>query len=159
VLVAGDLHGPTLVPIVGVLVGEIAWAAGSLYARPPRLPQSIRLRAGMPMMAGGLLLLAASLAVGETSQLRPDGIPPIAIGALAYLIVFASIVAFSAYAWLMNVAPAARVSTHAYVNPLIAVAVGSGIAGEPMTPSLLVGGAVIAAGVAMVLVSPAGSSS
>jgi drug/metabolite transporter (DMT)-like permease len=156
VLVAGDLRiRAALLPIGGVLVGEIAWAAGALYGRPPRLPQSIRLRAGMPMAAGGVLLLAISSIIGEPSRLH--AVSPTSIAALAYLIIFASIVAFSAYAWLLSVAPVGRVSTHAYVNPLIAVAVGSGVAGEPISASLLVGSAVIATGVAMVLVSPAGS--
>jgi drug/metabolite transporter (DMT)-like permease len=158
VLVGRDLHGGALVPIVGVLIGEVAWAAGALYARPPRLPESIRLRAGMPMVAGGVLLLAASTLSGEMARLNAHAISPLSIAALIYLIVFASIVAFSAYAWLMTVAPPARVSTHAYVNPLIAVAVGSGVAGEPVSASLVVGSAVIATGVAMVLVSPAPSS-
>jgi drug/metabolite transporter (DMT)-like permease len=158
VLVARDLRGAAAVPIVGVLIGEIAWAAGTLYARPPRLPPSIRLRAGMPMIAGGVLLLAASALAGEPATLRLRAVEPTSIAALAYLIVFASLVAFSAYSWLLNVAPVARVSTHTYVNPLIAVAVGSGLAGEPLTASLVLGSVVIAGGVAMVLVSPARSS-
>jgi len=154
VLVAGDLRvGAAAGPILAILAGEIAWAAGALYARPPRLPRSLGLRAGMPMVAGGLLLLLASFAIREPARLQAAAVSPASIAALVYLIVFASIVAFSAYAWLLNVAPVSRVGTHAYVNPVVAVAVGSGLAGEPLTASLVVGGAVIAVGVAVVLIS------
>jgi drug/metabolite transporter (DMT)-like permease len=154
-LVVGDLrNGMAFFPMAAVLIGEIAWAAGSLYGRPPRLPATLGLRAGMPMVAGGVLLLAGSWLLGEPAHFHPHAVSAVSVMALVYLIVFASLVAFSAYAWLLNVAPVSRVSTHAYVNPLVAVAVGSGVAGEPITTSLVCGGAVIAVGVAMVLVSP-----
>ena len=153
VLVAGDLRVGAAAPIVAILAGEVAWAAGALYARPPRLPRTLGLRAGMPMVAGGVLLLAASWAMREPARLDVTSVPPAAVAALVYLIVFASIVAFSAYAWLLSVAPVSRVGTHAYVNPLVAVAVGSGFAGEPLSASLVVGGAVIAIGVAVVMTS------
>jgi len=71
--------------------------------------------------------------------------------ALAYLIVFGSLVGFTAYSWLLRVAPAARVGTHAYINPLVAVALGWGMAGEPVTAATGVAAAAIAASVAMVL--------
>jgi drug/metabolite transporter (DMT)-like permease len=152
VLVAGDLGiGTALLPMVAILAGEIAWAAGTLYARPPRLPQSLALRAGMPMLSGGLVLLAASWLAGEQRGFDVRAVSASSIAALVYLIVFASIVTYSAYAWLLNVAPVSRVSTHAYVNPLVAVAVGTGIAGEPVTASLMFGGSIIAVGVATIL--------
>jgi drug/metabolite transporter (DMT)-like permease len=158
VLVGGDLRvGAAVAPMAAILAGEAAWAAGSLYGRPPRLPGSLALRAGMPMVSGGVLLLAASWAIREPAGFTLASVSPASAAALVYLIVFASIVAFSAYAWLLNVAPISRVGTHAYVNPVIAVAVGSGVAGEPLTASIVVGAAVIAVGVAVVLVSPAAS--
>ena len=152
-LVGADLRlgMATALPIVAVLVGEIAWAAGTLYGRPPRLPETLGLRAGMPMVAGGLLLLAASWLTRELERFDPHAVSLSSVAALVYLIVFASIVAFSAYAWLMGVVPVSRVGTHAYVNPLVAVAVGSSLGGEPLTASLVYGSAVIAVGVAMVL--------
>ena len=73
------------------------------------------------------------------------------IGALVYLVVFGSLVAFSAYSWLLRVAPPARVATHAYVNPLVAIALGSMLAGEPLTASMVAAGLVIASGVAIAL--------
>jgi drug/metabolite transporter (DMT)-like permease len=152
VLVAGGAVGEVNPTAAGVLiVGTLAWAAGSLYARPPRLPQSATLGAGMPLLLGGLMLLAVSIATRELSRYDVRTISHASLWALAYLIVFGSVVAFSAYEWLLRIAPASRVGTHAYVNPLVAVALGWGIGGEPITAATGVAALVIAAGVAMVL--------
>jgi len=136
------------------VLGEIAWAAGSLYAQPPRLPHSLALRAGLPLATGGVLLLTASWIAREFQHFDPHAVSARSVTALAYLILFGSIVAFSAYAWLMRVEPASRVATHAYVNPVIAVALGSMAGGEPFTPAIGVASAVIAGGVALVLGAP-----
>ena len=151
----GVASSTTMVPALAIVLGEIAWAAGSLYAQPPRLPQSLALRAGLPLVAGGLLLLTASWIAREFQHFDPHAVSARSLTALAYLILFGSIVAFSAYAWLMRVEPASRVATHAYVNPVIAVALGSMAGGEPFTPAIGVASAVIAGGVALVLGAPA----
>ena len=136
----------------GVLIaGTLTWAAGSLYSRPPRLPSSVALGAGMPLVLGGVMLLAASVAVGEPARGAARDITRASLWALAYLIVFGSLVAFTAYSWLLRVAPASRVGTYAYVNPLVAVALGWGVAGEPVTAATGVAAAAIAASVALVL--------
>jgi drug/metabolite transporter (DMT)-like permease len=150
-LVAHGLTVPSAAaPIVIIILGELAWAAGSVYAQP-RLPRSLLLNAGMPLSAGGVLLLLLSWSMREWSRFDPRAMSGASLMALGYLIVFGSIVAFSAYAFLLRVAPASRVGTHAYVNPLIAVALGAGLAGEPFTVSLGIAAVVIAAGVALVL--------
>jgi drug/metabolite transporter (DMT)-like permease len=136
----------------GVLVvGTLAWAAGSLYARPPRLPRSATLGAGMPLLLGGLMLLAVSVATRELTHYDLRIVSHASLWALAYLIVFGSVIAFSAYEWLLRVAPASRVSTHAYVNPLIAVGLGWSVAGEPITATTGAAALVIAASVALVV--------
>jgi len=140
-----------LIPAAVVILGEVAWAAGALYAR--RLPQTLALNAGMPLLTGGVFLIAASYAAREFRQFDPHAVSVVSAAALVYLIVFGSIVAFSAYAWLMQVAPAARVGTHAYVNPLIAVVLGCTVAGEPFTAAIAAASLVIAVGVALVLAS------
>jgi drug/metabolite transporter (DMT)-like permease len=140
------------VPAALVLVaGTITWAAGSLYARPPRLPASVALGAGMPLAAGGLMLLAASFVSGEAARYDIHRASHAALWALAYLIVFGSLIAFSAYAWLLRVAPASRVGTYAYVNPLVAVALGWSVAGEPVNAATGAAALMIAASVAMVM--------
>jgi drug/metabolite transporter (DMT)-like permease len=150
-----DASTAALVPALAIVLGEIAWAAGSLYAQPPRLPPPLALRAGLPLVSGGVLLLAASWIAREFQHFDPHAVSTRSLTALAYLILFGSIVAFSAYAWLMRVEPASRVATHAYVNPVIAVALGSMAGGEPFTPAIGVASAVIAGGVALVLGAPA----
>jgi len=150
-LVAHGLTVPSAAtPIVLIILGELAWATASVYAQP-RLPKSLLLNAGMPLTAGGVLLLMLSWSMREWPRFDPRAVSAASFMALAYLTVFGSIVAFSAYAFLLRVAPASRVSTHAYVNPLIAVALGAGLAGEPFTASIGIAAAVIAAGVALVL--------
>lgn len=114
-----------LAPAAAVVIGELAWSAGALYSRP-RLPAPLTLNAGLPLTTGGLWLIVAAWIGREFRGFEPRSVSAISLVALAYLIVFGSIVAFSAYQWLLRVAPASRVGTHAYVNPLIAVALGVG---------------------------------
>jgi drug/metabolite transporter (DMT)-like permease len=150
-LVAGGLTSRSAAwPMAVIIIGELAWATGSVVSQP-RLPKSLLLNAGMPLAAGGALLLLFSLAIGEARHVDPHAVSIASLLALAYLVVFGSIVAFSAYMFLLSVAPASRVGTHAYVNPLIAVALGAGVAGERLTLSIGIAAVVIAAGVALVL--------
>jgi drug/metabolite transporter (DMT)-like permease len=152
VLVGGRSSAPLgFGPTAAILFGTIAWSAGSLYARPPRMPRSLALSAGMSLTAGGILLLIVSWGARELTGFNVRHVSAASIGALAYLVVFGSLVAFSAYSWLLRVASPARVATHAYVNPLVAIALGSTLAGEPLTTTVVVAGLVIAAGVAIAL--------
>jgi drug/metabolite transporter (DMT)-like permease len=151
VLVSDSLSVPaSIAPMIAIVVGELAWAVGSVYLQP-RLPQSITLNAGMPLVCGGALLLLSSALVGEMRVLDLRAVTASSLAALGYLTLFGSIVAFSAYVFLLRRAPASRVSTHAYVNPLIAVSLGVMLAGEPVTTSIVTASVVIAAGVALVL--------
>jgi drug/metabolite transporter (DMT)-like permease len=140
-----------LLPVAVIAAGEGAWALGSLYARPPRLPKSVALNAGMPLLSGGVLLIAASWAGRELQTFHLRDVSTASLAAVGYLVIFGSIVAFSAYAWLMQVSPAWRVGTHAYVNPLIAVALGVAVGGEPLTAALVASAIVIAGSVALIL--------
>ncbi len=142
-----------LAPMLAVMLGTIAWAAGSLYARPPRVPASFPLAAGMPLAVGGILLLALSWITHEFGRVHAGSVSPTSVAALVYLVVFGSIVAFSAYAWLLRVSPPWRVGTYAYVNPLIAVGLGAALAGERITSTIVIAALVIASSVAMVLTS------
>ncbi len=151
VLVSDSLSVPASVaPMLAIVVGELAWAVGSVYLQP-RLPQPITLNAGMPLVSGGALLLMSSALVGELRVLDLRAVTSTSLSALGYLTLFGSIIAFSAYVFLLRRAPASRVSTHAYVNPLIAVSLGVMLAGEPITASIVTASVVIAAGVALVL--------
>jgi drug/metabolite transporter (DMT)-like permease len=150
-LVADSLSAPaSVLPMAAIIVGELAWAAGSVYLQP-RLPRSLPLNAGMPLTTGGVLLLLGSASIGELRGFNVQNVTLSSWLALAYLILFGSILAFSAYMFLLRRAPASRVSTHAYVNPLIAVALGAVAVNEPINASIVMASLVIASGVALVL--------
>jgi drug/metabolite transporter (DMT)-like permease len=126
-----------------VMVAEISWAAGSVYAQRAPLPRSAALGTGLEMLAGGLVLFAAGSLLGEIGRTDIETFSLRSLAALAYLIVFGSIAAFSAYTWLLANAPVSTVGTYAYVNPIVAVALGAVILSEPITPRTLIASAII----------------
>jgi drug/metabolite transporter (DMT)-like permease len=143
----------TSIDMAGAVVlvgGAFSWAIGSLYALHADLPRSLPLASGMEMLAGGVLLTLTGLAGGELGAFRVDAISARSVLAFAYLVVFGSIVAFSAFRYLVDVAPPSRVSTYAYVNPVVAVVLGWLLAGESISARTLAGAAVIVGAVAMV---------
>jgi drug/metabolite transporter (DMT)-like permease len=160
-LVAGAVGvGILVVPLAGVaaldLVGiglvagaAICWSLGSIYARRAPLPRSPFQGAGLEMVAGGTVMLGVGLLRGELSAVDPATFSSASLLAVAYLIVFGSVVAFTAYIWVLHHASISVVSTYAYVNPVVAVALGAIVLSEPMTPrtwlaSLIIIGAVVA---------------
>jgi drug/metabolite transporter (DMT)-like permease len=137
---------------IGILVvATVCWAAGSLYARRGPLPSNQLLGTGMEQIAGGVSLLLGATLVGEVGQFDPGAITTGSLLGLAFLIVFGSLAAFTAYVWLLNHVAVTTVATYAYVNPVVAVALGVAFRGETMTPrTLLAAGLIIGAVVAMV---------
>ena len=130
--------------------GCLTWSIGSVYSRHAPLPASPQLATAMEMVAGGALLLVASLARGEWQQLDAQAISLRSLAALAYLVVFGSLVALTAYVWLLRQTTPARVSTYAYVNPVVAMLLGWALAGEPLTARTLLAAAVIVGGVVLI---------
>lgn len=128
-----------------------SWALGTLYSRGAALPDSVPLATSMAMLTGGSLLLAASALSGEMARVRWAAFTPTAIGALAYLVFAGSLLGFSTYMWLLRVAPASRVATYAYVNPVIALFLGWWLGGEALATSTLVAVAVSLFGVFLVV--------
>jgi len=127
-----------------LLAGGVSWAAGSIYSRHAQTPASPRLWVGMQMLWGGLFLLVAGTLAGEWGRLDLTAVSLRSALALVYLILFGAIVAYSAYIWLLQVSTPARVSTYAYVNPVVALLLGWWLAAEPLTPrSLLAAGVII----------------
>ena len=142
----GNLNALGVIIVVGA---AFSWACGSLYARNSELPSSGALATGMETLFGGIALLAVGALIGEVSRADPANFSLESLLALGYLIVFGSILAFSAYTWLLAHAPVTVVGTYAYVNPIVAVGLGALINNEPITPrtiiaSLLIIGAVVA---------------
>lgn len=136
---------------VVLLMATFCWATGSLYAHKAPLPKSLFLGIAMEMIAGGACCWIAGLGIGESAALNLDLITLKSVLSLAYLIVFGSLAGFSAYVWLLKVSTPARVSTYAFVNPVIAVLLGWLFAGEAVTPRVLLAGAVIVAAVSLIL--------
>lgn len=141
-------EGAEPIGALAVGVGAFAWAAGSLWSTRSSLPKDTLLAAAMGMLAGGVLLLIVSALGGEFNDAR---FTPEALGATAYMVVIGSLVGFSAYVWLLKVAPASTVSTYAFVNPVIAVALGWAFNDETITGRTLVAGAAIVVGVALMV--------
>jgi drug/metabolite transporter (DMT)-like permease len=137
---------------IGILVlATVCWASGSLYARRGPLPGNHLLGTGMEQLAGGLLLLAVGTALGEVGRFDPAAVTSASLLGLAFLIVFGSLAAFTAYVWLLNHVAVTTVATYAYVNPVVAVALGVAFNGETLTRrSLLAAALIIGAVVAMV---------
>jgi drug/metabolite transporter (DMT)-like permease len=133
------------------LGGSISWAAASLYSRQARLPARTHLSTAMQMLAGGAWMIAAGVLTGELAGLDPRSFSAASLAALAYLVVAGSLLAFSAYAWLLRAAPTSLVSTYAYVNPVVAVLLGWAFAAEPITPRMVLAGGIILAAVAAIV--------
>jgi drug/metabolite transporter (DMT)-like permease len=151
-LIRSDPQTLPLLPCLAILAGGVAWSLGAVLTRSMPRPQSVPLAAGAQMMLGGAVLLALSLATGELHS-----IPHVSLRAglaLLYLIVGGSWVGFTAYVWLLARMPATRVASHAYVNPLIAVALGYLVAGEELTLRMLVASCVVVASVFLILTEP-----
>ena len=143
-----------LIGVAAVALGSFSWAAGSIYSRYAALPRSPVLATGMEMLAGSAGLAVFALLHGETAHLGNTHVSLLSIAGWLYLIVFGSIVAFTAYVWLLRVSTPARVSTYAYVNPVVAVLLGFALAGEPLTLRMIVAAAVIVSGVALITLAP-----
>ena len=158
ILIGPDqLAGAGRVDIVGaaaVLLATISWAVGSLHSRHATLPPSPFMATAAEMLTGGAGLLAVSVLTGELIDFNPAGIPREALAAIAYLVVFGSFVALSAYVWLLRVQPTERVATYAYVNPVVAVLLGAVVLGEPLTPRVIVASAIIVASVGLIVSMP-----
>lgn len=137
---------------VGLVVGAaISWALGSMIARHAPLPRSGLMATGMEMLAGGVALVLAGALLGEIGRTNVDAFSTRSLAAVVYLVIFGSIVAFTAYTWLLANVSVSVVGTYAYVNPIVAVALGALFLSEPITARTVVATLiVIAAVIAMV---------
>jgi drug/metabolite transporter (DMT)-like permease len=146
-------EGRESVSVFGVLVmlgAALAFAAGSLYATWAQLPESVLLATAMQFLTGGAMLLAAAVLTGDLGRFDSSVVSLRSMFSMAYLVVVPGIVAFSAYAWLLRVSTPARVSTYAYVNPVVALFAGWLLGGEDLTRRTVVAAAVIVGGVVLI---------
>jgi drug/metabolite transporter (DMT)-like permease len=126
-----------------LLIAPLAWSVGSIYTRhAPQSPVSL-LNIAMQMLAGGAAMLVVGAVRGELQGFHFAQISTASAWAFVYLTIFGSLIAFTAYAWLLQVSTPAKVSTYAYVNPLIAIVIGGLFLHEKLPSSILVAGALI----------------
>jgi drug/metabolite transporter (DMT)-like permease len=138
--------------LAAILFSPISWSSGSLFAsHRASLPTHPLVATGAQMLTGGLVLLAMSLVSGELVGFRIEGVSTDSLIATLYLTVIGSLLAFTAYGWLLRVAPLPLIATYAYVNPVVAVILGAIVLSEPIEPRTLIAGAVIVVGVAVIV--------
>ena len=141
----------TVLGLLACVGAALMWASGSFASPRLSLPRDPLSSVGWQMLLGGLAIVAVGLAIGEGGDVDVDAFSARSLLALAYLIVFGSWVAYTAYAWLLQNAPISKVSTYAYVNPVVAIFLGWLILDEVVTSTTLVGAAIIVASVALVV--------
>ncbi|MBF9219635.1 EamA family transporter [Hymenobacter ruricola] len=143
--------GHTALGVGAVLLASLVWAVGSLYAKNHRPAPSPFLSGGMQMLCGGVAMLVVGLAKGEAAGFALAQVTAKSWWAYAYLVTFGSIVAFTAYIWLLRAVEPALAGTYAFVNPVVAVLLGWAFAGEVLNPQMLGGAALIVLAVVLVV--------
>jgi drug/metabolite transporter (DMT)-like permease len=147
----GGRGGIAPIGVAALLVSSASWGVGTLYYAGDRKPASHLYAAGLPLLGGGALLLPASALFGELGRFDPAAVPLKAVLALAYLIVFGSVVTFTAYGWLVEREGPSRAMSFTYVNPLVAVLLGALILHEPLTWRIAAAAAAIIAAVVLIV--------
>lgn len=143
-------HRLVAVGLAAVLAGSVAWAVGVCVSPRLKLPDEPVARAALPVICGGILLLILAAVSGETGALHWSRVSRRSIAGLAYLIVFGSIVAFTAYMWLLQRTAPTLVATHTYVNPVVAILLGWLLASEPLTARLMVAATIILGAIVLI---------
>jgi drug/metabolite transporter (DMT)-like permease len=146
-----DFKNANLLGPLGILLAASSWASGAIYARVAKLPRSPMITSGLQLMFGGSLLVFVSPLLGEWSGFNISQVALRSWLGLGYLIVFGSILAFSSYTWLLTVTSATRISTHTFVNPVVALFVGWTLGGEALTWGMLIATLLIGISVYLIL--------
>jgi drug/metabolite transporter (DMT)-like permease len=141
----------TMAGLLACVGGAFMWAIGSFASPRISLPRDPLASVAWQSLLGGLIVFAAGTVSGELPDVHFAEFSGRSIFGLAYLITFGSLLAFTSYAWLLQNAPISKVSTYAYVNPVVAIALGWLILNEPITATTLIGAGIIVASVALVV--------
>ena len=141
-------------PAIGIailLATTFVWSAGSLYSRVAKHAASPFLTAAQQMICGGVLLLIAGIVTGELPHFHPRSISMLSLGSFIYLVLIGAVVGYTAYIWLFRHCDPAKVATYAYVNPIVAVLLGTCFAGETVTARMFVAAVLIIGSVALII--------
>ncbi|MBI3405038.1 MAG: EamA family transporter [Acidobacteria bacterium] len=136
-----------------LVIAALSWTVGSVYSRSVAQAKSLVLNTAMQMLGGGILILLVGALAGEWKHFQIQNISLLSAISLGYLIVFGSIVGYTCYNYLLRVTTISRVSTYAYVNPMVAVFLGWAVAGEKLTPRMGLAAAIIVVAVMLVVSS------
>src|SRR5881227_3230439 len=147
---SNDAHGPAIGMSI-LLVSSFLWSAGSLYSRAAKHAASPFLTAAQQMICGGVLLLLAGVVTGELPRFHPSSVSMLSLGSFVYLVIIGAVVGYTAYIWLLRHCDPAKVATYAYVNPIVAVLLGTLFAGETVSGRTLIAAALIIASVAVII--------
>jgi drug/metabolite transporter (DMT)-like permease len=134
-----------------MVLAAASWAAGSFYSGRLPLPADAVLATALEMVIAGPLMVVAGLALGEAGELDGAAVTARSAAAFLYLVLAGSLLAFTAYVWLLRSAPISLVATYAYVNPVVAILLGWLILSEEITPAMLAGAGIVVASVALVV--------
>jgi len=137
-----------------LVLASLAWASGSIYSRHHPIPHSPMLGVAMQSLAGGLGLWLVALLTGEVREFHPASVAMRSWLAVLYLIIFGSALGFSAYVYILKHSTPSRVATYAFVNPAVALFLGWGLGGEPLTLRTLLASGIILAAVLLVITAP-----
>lgn len=137
--------------IILIIVASFSWALGSILSTRLTMPKDLLVSSAYQMMGGGIVLVLGGLVRGEADGFDASAWSGASIAGFIYLVTIGSLVGFTAYAWLLQNAPITKVSTYAYVNPVVAILLGWAIVDEEITATTLIGAAVIVASVAVIV--------
>ena len=154
-LAPGSGPGPSAVGIGAILLGSFSWAAGSIYSRGAEMPKAPLLGIGLEMLNAGVMLMVISLALGEVDRLDVAAVSTRSFLAYLYLVFIGALVGYTAYIYLLGHTTAAKVSTYAYVNPVVAVFLGWLLLNEEVSVRTLAGAAIIVVAVALITLARA----
>jgi drug/metabolite transporter (DMT)-like permease len=146
IVLGRDAHGHRVLNPAAALVllaAPVAWSIGSIFSRHARQTETALLNVAMQMISGGALMLGASFAFGEIRGFQIAEVTRASWMAFGYLTIAGSLIGFTSYVWLLQVSTPARVSTYAFVNPLIAVMLGRCFLHEPLPKAVLLAGSLI----------------
>jgi drug/metabolite transporter (DMT)-like permease len=151
-IMGADLQtgGSQMLSSFAVLIGTVSWSIGMVYSRSAALHPDDSMAAAMSLLAGAVMLFLAGTVTGEAAKFDLALVSVKSLAALGYLAIAGSLVAYSAYFWLLKRFPPTLIATHTYVNPVVALVLGWSIAGEVLTARFLFGGVVVIAAIALV---------
>jgi drug/metabolite transporter (DMT)-like permease len=146
----GNTVGVDPIGALMVIGAALCWSIGSMYARGAGLPTNTGVSIGMQLLTGGLMQAVLAVVSGEVAHFDPSKVTLLSVASLTYLGIMSSIIAFTAFTWLMRVTSPSRVATYAYVNPVVAVFLGWALNNEPLQPRTVIAAVIIVLAVVLI---------